>query len=114
LAGTCKIETMNTTLPRNSHRNKFTGEILAGEVQYCDSCHINFLTTEAGDKHRIGKFGVDRRCISPKEAKLIPLVNKHGSIVWKRRGESGKGYSLSKNTLVVLQKSHDQDLTHIL
>jgi len=35
-------------LPRNHHRNKFTGEILSSAVQYCDACHINFLTTEAG------------------------------------------------------------------
>ena len=89
-------------LPQNYHRNKYTDEILVGSVEYCDSCHVNFLTTEAGDKHRVGKFGVDRRCISPKEAKLVQMVNKYGSIIWKRRGESARGYSLVKNTPVTL------------
>ncbi len=98
---------MNTTLPSHYHRNKYTDEILAGSVEYCGSCHINFLTTEAGDKHRVGKFGLDRRCISPKEAKLIPLVNKYGSIIWKRRGEDHKGYTLVKNYAQSNPISHD-------
>ena len=78
---------MNIKLPSNHHRNKYTDEILSSAVQYCDSCHINFLTTEAGDKHRIGKFGVDRRCISPEDAKLIKLINKYGAVVYKTRND---------------------------
>ena len=77
-----------------THINSWTKEKLANTVEVCPACHLNFLTTEAGDKHRTGKI-TERRCLTAQEAKLIKLVNVYGSIIWKRRTESHKGYSLA-------------------
>jgi hypothetical protein len=68
---------------RPPHRNPWTGERLENKVQICPACHKNFGTTEAGDSHRIGEFGVDRRCIGPEQAKLVPIENPFGSIIWR-------------------------------
>jgi hypothetical protein len=76
------------TLPGKHFRNTHTGEILAQSVEVCSGCHINFATTEAGDKHRVGAFGKDRRCITPEEANLIKLVNDHGAVIYKRRDDA--------------------------
>jgi hypothetical protein len=73
-------------LPTNHHRNKFTGEILAQSVEVCSGCHLNFATTAAGDKHRSGKI-TERVCLSPKDAKLIKLINKFGSVIYKSRND---------------------------
>ena len=73
-------------LPRNHHRNRYTGEILAQAVQVCNACHLNFFTTAAADKHRAGKIG-ERTCLTPKEAKLVKLINKYGSVVYKTRSD---------------------------
>jgi hypothetical protein len=73
-----------------NHKNRYTNEILAQSVEVCNSCHLNFLTTAAGDKHR--KNG---KCLTPKEAKLIKLINSYGSVIWMRRGESHRGYTLA-------------------
>lgn len=36
----------------------------------CSGCSLNFGTMETFEAHRIGKFGVDRRCMSIAEMKL--------------------------------------------
>lgn len=36
----------------------------------CSGCGFNFGTMETFEAHRIGKFGVDRRCMSINEMKL--------------------------------------------
>lgn len=77
-----------TKIPGKHHINKYTGEIVAQSVEICSGCHINFATTEAGDKHRAGVFGKNRRCLTPKEAKLIKLINDYGAIIYKRRDDS--------------------------
>jgi hypothetical protein len=48
-------------------------------TQHCTSCCMTFSTTTAGDKHRVGKFDIDRRCANPKDVGLIQ--NSKG--VWK-------------------------------
>lgn len=68
---------------RPPHRNPWTRELLENKVQVCTSCRKNFGTTEAGDSHRVGACGVDRRCISPEQALLVPIENQYGSIVWR-------------------------------
>lgn len=35
---------------------------LTGDKNQCPTCGLHFKSTAAFDKHRIGKFGVDRRC----------------------------------------------------
>jgi hypothetical protein len=33
----------------------------------CSGCKYNFGTLESFEKHRTGEFGVDRRCMTPRE-----------------------------------------------
>ena len=63
-------------------RNGWTGEELADTVEVCHGCTRNFLDTASGDAHRVGKFGVNRRCAPPEEVKLVPLLNRFGSTVY--------------------------------
>lgn len=65
------------------HRNPLTNQWLENREQVCPGCHINFGTTEAGDAHRVGTFGQDRRCIKPENANLVEVTNKFGTSVWR-------------------------------
>jgi hypothetical protein len=38
---------------------------------HCSGCHRTFTTVGASDKHRIGEFGVDRRCTDPATVGLV-------------------------------------------
>ena len=68
---------------RPIHKNRWTGEILLNKEQVCSGCHLNFGTTEDGDAHRVGTFGVDRKCVQPSTVGLIPIENKYQSLVWR-------------------------------
>ena len=65
------------------HKDPFTGLPLENKEQICTACGYFFGTTEAGDAHRVGKFGFNRRCIHPSEAGLIPVHNRHFTVIWK-------------------------------
>ena len=64
------------------HRDAFTGLPLANRDQACRSCGYFFGTTKAGDAHRVGRFGFNRRCIHPAEAGLIAVHNRFGTVIW--------------------------------
>lgn len=49
--------------------------------EHCPACHETFSTTRAGDAHRKGTPGIDRRCISPADAGLVMVEG-----VWQRPG----------------------------
>jgi hypothetical protein len=66
-----------------NHRNPSTGELLENREQVCSACFENFGTTKAGDLHRSGSFGIDRRCLLPSEAGLINIPNRFGTEVWR-------------------------------
>jgi hypothetical protein len=57
--------------------------MLENKEQACPACFENFGTTEAGDAHRVGVFGVDRRCVKPEKANLAKTTNKFGTTVWR-------------------------------
>ena len=59
-----------------THRNGRTGDLLNNREEDCSECFENFATTEAGDLHRVGEFGIDRRCINPEIVGLIHLENR--------------------------------------
>lgn len=65
------------------HRNSKTGQILENGQQVCPVCFENFNSTEAGDMHRNGDFGSQRRCLDPADAGLVPIQNKYKTIVWR-------------------------------
>jgi hypothetical protein len=66
-----------------NHRNPSTGELLENRQQVCPACFENFGTTEAGDAHRIGAIGVDRRCANPNEVGLVSVKNRFSALVWR-------------------------------
>jgi hypothetical protein len=45
----------------------FALKTLTGDHNQCQSCKRYFNSTSAFDKHRIGEFGVDRRCMTDSE-----------------------------------------------
>jgi hypothetical protein len=76
-------------------RNGWTGEELAETVEVCHGCTRNFLDTKSGDAHRIGTFGVNRRCATPDEANLKKLVNQYGSVIYARKSaKKPRGYKV--------------------
>jgi hypothetical protein len=50
-----------------------------------EGCHRTFSTDSAADKHRIGKFGVDRRCTDPATVGLVPAAKPYG-VLWQHPG----------------------------
>ena len=36
-------------------------------MEHCKVCHETFSSTIAGDKHRTGQHGIDRRCLTASE-----------------------------------------------
>lgn len=53
--------------------------------EHCPACHQTFNSSHAGNLHRRGTFGADRRCIDPAAAGLIPVAYDWG-IVWQTPG----------------------------
>lgn len=53
--------------------------------QHCPACHETFNSTWAADKHRVGAFGVDRRCLDPQEAGLVAVEHEWGTC-WQDSG----------------------------
>lgn len=65
-----------------THRNRYTGEVLANAVEVCPACHFNFASTRAGDNHRIIRDG-KRVCLTPSEARLEATLNQHGAVIYR-------------------------------
>jgi hypothetical protein len=65
-----------------THRNRYTGEILANSVEVCPACHLNFASTRAGDKHRATR-DEKRVCLSPVDSGLEAYTNQHGAVLWR-------------------------------
>ncbi|WP_038620254.1 FDXHR family putative zinc-binding protein [Pandoraea pnomenusa] len=52
---------------------------LTGDRNQCPGCHQHFNSSHAFDKHRIGVFGKDRRCMTVPEMKAKGMaINKDG------------------------------------
>ena len=47
---------------------------LSGDRNQCQACESYFNSTTAFDKHRVGDFGVDRRCRTAVEMLAIGMV----------------------------------------
>lgn len=51
-------------------------KLLRGDKNQCPGCGEYFNSTGAFEKHRTGKFGVDRRCKTPEEMTAAGMVKK--------------------------------------
>ena len=47
---------------------------LTGDRNQCQGCKAYFNSTKAFDKHRVGKHGADRRCLSETEMARVGMV----------------------------------------
>lgn len=47
---------------------------------HCPSCCRTFSCDSAADKHRIGTFGVDRRCAHPTDVGLVARSKPYGDL----------------------------------
>lgn len=47
---------------------------------HCPSCHLTFSCDSAADKHRIGAFGVERRCAHPATVGLVARTKTYGDL----------------------------------
>jgi hypothetical protein len=57
---------------------------------HCPACCRTFSCDSAADKHRIGKFGIDRRCTDPAEVGLVAVDKPYG-VMWQHPGpEDGR------------------------
>lgn len=52
---------------------------------HCPSCHITFNSDSAAEKHRVGKPGIDRRCVDPAAVGLVPVEQPWGTC-WQAPG----------------------------
>ncbi|MFF4489465.1 hypothetical protein ACFY0F_23700 [Streptomyces sp. NPDC001544] len=52
---------------------------------HCPACHETFNSDSAAEKHRVGKFGVDRRCVDPASVGLVAVEQPWGTC-WQAPG----------------------------
>lgn len=52
---------------------------------HCPACHETFNSDSAAEKHRVGKYGIDRRCLPPAEAGLVAVEQPWGTC-WQAPG----------------------------
>ena len=52
---------------------------------HCAACCRTFSCDSAADKHRVGKFGVDRRCVDPATVGLVAAAKPYGEM-WQFPG----------------------------
>lgn len=52
---------------------------------HCPSCHETFNSDSAAEKHRVGRPGVDRRCVDPATVGLIAVRQPWGEC-WQAPG----------------------------
>lgn len=50
--------------------------ILRGDRNQCPSCGAYFNSTHAFEKHRTGRFGLDRRCLTAEEMSARGMILK--------------------------------------
>lgn len=71
------------TLPYNAIRHPACAGWWTGLGRsHCPSCCRTFSCDSAADKHRVGKFGIDRRCVDPAEVGLTAVVKPYG-VMWQ-------------------------------
>lgn len=52
---------------------------------HCPACHRTFNSDSAAEKHRVGRPGVNRRCVDPASVGLVPVEQPWGTC-WQAPG----------------------------
>lgn len=78
--------------------------ILGRSRNQCGGCKQYFNSVPAFDKHRTGKYGVDRRCLNDEEM-LAKKMEKNAAGFWTtglmNQAEKDRAYALRKQTETV-------------
>ena len=84
-------DTEPAALPYTAARHAACGNWWTGNNRaHCPACCRTFSTDSAADKHRIGKFGIDRRCVDPATVGLDAVDKPYGTL-WQHPGpEEGR------------------------
>lgn len=56
---------------------------------HCPACHETFSSESAADRHRVGKHGVDRRCVDPATVGLVAREQPWGTC-WGLPGDPNR------------------------
>jgi len=87
---TTETETVTDTRPWNAATHSCGAWWTGLTRSHCPACHRTFSTDGAANKHRIGKFGTDRRCADPATVGLVPVQKPYG-VLWQHPGpEDGR------------------------
>lgn len=74
------------SLPSNAIRHPACGGWWTGAGRsHCPACCRTFSCDSAADRHRVGAFGVDRRCADPASVGLVPRERPYG-VLWGHPG----------------------------
>lgn len=57
---------------------------------HCGACHETFSSESAANRHRVGNFGVDRRCVDPASVGLVAREKPWGSMWGHPAPEGGR------------------------
>lgn len=85
-------DTHTDTLPYNAATHSCGAWWTGLTRSHCpaDGCHRTFSTDSAASKHRVGKFGIDRRCVDPATVGLVAVQKPYG-VLWQHPGpEEGR------------------------
>ena len=78
--------------------------VLGSSRNQCGACRQYFNSVPAFDKHRTGKYGVDRRCLNEEEM-LSEKMAKNAAGFWTtglmNQAEKDRAYALRKQTETV-------------
>ncbi|MFF7142305.1 hypothetical protein ACFZB5_13785 [Streptomyces nodosus] len=85
-------------IPANAIRHPACGQWWTGPSRaHCAACCCTFSTDSAADKHRIGKFGIDRRCADPASVGLVAREKPYG-VLWGFPAPDGGYAALHSST----------------
>lgn len=83
-------DTQNGPLPYNAATHSCGAWWTGLTRSHCPACCRTFSTDGAAGKHRVGKFGIDRRCVDPAAVGLVPVQKPYG-VLWQHPGpEEGR------------------------
>ncbi|WP_412079001.1 hypothetical protein ACLF6K_37290 [Streptomyces xanthophaeus] len=63
---------------------------------HCPACCRTFSTDNAADRHRQGRFGIDRRCVDPATVGLVAVDKPYG-VLWQNPAPDGPAWFTSSN-----------------
>lgn len=72
--------------------NQQTRRTLTGHCNQCPTCGEYFNSTSAFDKHRVGEYGIDRRCMTVDEMVAAGMV-KNAKDFWLTRARAQRSNS---------------------